>query len=121
MDPNGASGQNELPDTDPTSKGVPMAIGHRKEANGGIVEQKAMGVANDFGADPQGVGLAREGESNLQSIAAAVAQDRERVEDQSLLADAGYERWKHLVVGDELRVECDRNQSLTVRAKQHPD
>lgn len=121
MDPNGASGQNELPDTDPTSKGVPMAIGHRKEANGGIVEQKAMGVANDFGADPQGVGLAREGESDLQSIAAAVAQDRERVEDQSLLADAGYERWKHLVVGDELRVECDRNQSLTVRAKQHPD
>jgi hypothetical protein len=98
-----------------------MAIGHRKEANGGIVEQKAMGVANDFGADPQGVGLAREGESDLQSIAAAVAQDRERVEYQSLLADAGYERWKHLVVGDELRVECDRNQSLTVRAKQHPD
>ena len=98
-----------------------MTFGHRKEANGGIVEQEAMGVANDFGADPQGVGLAREGESNLQSIAAAVAQNRERVEDQSLLADAGYERGKHLVVGDEFRVKCDWNQSLTVRARRHPD
>lgn len=119
VNPDGAGGQDELPHADPTSQGAPMAVGHCQEANGGIVEQRAMRIADDFGADPQWVGLAREGESNLQSIAASIARDRERVEQQSVLADTGHERRKHFVVGDELGIERHRNQSFTMRAKQH--
>ena len=119
MNPDGAGGQDELPHANPASQGPPMAVGHRQEANGGVVEQRAMRIADDFGADPQWVGLAREGESNLQSIAASVARDRERVEKQSVLADAGHERRQHFVVGCELSVERHRNVRVTVSTEQH--
>jgi len=119
VDTDRTGGQDELPHANPTSNAMPMGVGHRHEANGGIVEQRAMRIANDLRADPQGVRLAREGELNLQSIATAIAEDGERVEEQSVLADAGHERGHHLVIGDQLRVERNRNQSLTVRAKQH--
>ena len=119
MDADWPSRQHELPNADPTPKGVPMGVGHRQEANGGIVEQQARRIANDFCADPERLRLAREGELNLQLVATAVAQDRQGIEEQSLLADAGHKRGQDLIVSDQLRIERDRNQSLTMRAKQH--
>jgi len=78
-----------------------------------------MRIANDFRTDPQRLWLPREGQPNLQTIAAPIAQNRQRIEQQAVFAEAGHEGWQDLVIGDELGVERHRKKSFTVCTLQH--
>lgn len=115
----GPSGQDELPDTNPAAERVPMGIRHCQKANSDIVEQEAVGIANGFCADPKRVGLAREGELHLELITATIAKNRQRVEDQAVLSDAGHKCGQHLIVRYQLCVQRHRNQGFAVGAQKH--
>lgn len=91
-----------------------MRVRHGQETNSGIVEQETMRIANDLSSDPQRLSLPGEDEPNLQPIAPPVTQNRQGIEQQAVLAEAGYEGWQDLVVGDELRVERHRKKSFAV-------
>jgi len=78
-----------------------------------------MRITNDFCSDPQRLWLPREGEPNLQTIAAPIAQNRQRIEQQAVLTEAGHEGGQDLVIGDELGVERHREKSFTVCTLQH--
>jgi len=78
-----------------------------------------MRIAHDFCSDPQRLWLPREGEPNLEPIAAPVTKNCQGIEQQALLAEAGDEGWENLVIGDELRVERHRKKSFTVCTLQH--
>lgn len=96
-----------------------MSVGHRQVANRAIVENRALCVPNDFCAYPEELGLAREGELNLEPIARSVTEDRQGIEDHPMLADARDEGGQHLLITDECRVEGDRNERLASSARSH--
>ena len=73
-----------------------------------------MRITNDLCSDPQRLWLPWEREPKLQTIAASIAQNRQRIEKQSVLAEAGHEGGQDLVIGDELGVESHRKKSFAV-------
>ena len=96
-----------------------MRVGHRQVANRAIVENRALCIPNDFCAYPEALGLAREGELNLEPIARSVTEDRQGIEDHPMLTDARDEGWEHLFITDECRVEGYRNERLASSARSH--
>ena len=96
-----------------------MRVGHRQETNRAIVEESAPRIPNHFGADPEQLWFAREGELDLKPVAAPVGEDRQRIENHPVLADASHESGKHFLVAYERGIEGHGTERLTMSAGSH--